>query len=158
MGCRSRNWVSHPLSHRLPPSRSNQLAEETQRNREEIEHTLTNCPLTSFAFPKGRFSWLAKRQLSGKFNALRTTAPGLNYKNADANMLNANPLYDSKMNFQAVERLLQRANNENAWLIFYTHDVQDEPSRFGCRPQLLDFTLKIANQLKMDIRPMRDFT
>lgn len=135
-----------------------ELANETQRNKEEVLNALKDCSLSTFAFPKGRFSLRAKKQLSDKFTALRSTAPGLNNRYADANMLKAYPLYDSKMNFQEIENLLQRACAENAWLILYTHDVQSQPSQFGCSPSVLDFTLKRANEFKMDIRSMKDFS
>ena len=34
-------------------------------------------------------------------------------------------------------RLIKEAAASNAWLIFYTHDVDKQSSKYGCTPGLL---------------------
>ena len=43
-----------------------------------------------------------------------------------------------------IERAFDEAQTANGWLIFYTHDVADEPSPYGCTPALLRHALEAA--------------
>ena len=45
-----------------------------------------------------------------------------------------------------VEKLILDNERQKSWLIFYSHDVQDTPSRFGCTPALLEFEVPCALQ------------
>jgi hypothetical protein len=42
-----------------------------------------------------------------------------------------------------VARLIEAAAS-NAWLIFYTHDVDERPRKYGCTPGLFEAALEIA--------------
>jgi hypothetical protein len=33
---------------------------------------------------------------------------------------------------------------KNSWLIFYTHDVRPQPSRYGCTPELFQAVVALA--------------
>jgi hypothetical protein len=45
-----------------------------------------------------------------------------------------------------VRSLILDNERQKSWLIFYSHDVQDTPSRFGCTPELLEFAVSCALQ------------
>jgi peptidoglycan/xylan/chitin deacetylase (PgdA/CDA1 family) len=42
------------------------------------------------------------------------------------------------------QRWLQRALHERAWLILYTHDVQGDPSPYGCTAAALERLVEAA--------------
>src|ERR1700731_4517392 len=44
----------------------------------------------------------------------------------------------------------------NAWLIFYTHDVDEQPRKHGCTPGLFEAALETALAEHCDILPVRN--
>jgi len=49
-------------------------------------------------------------------------------------------------------RWIDRAVDENAWLILFTHDVRENPSLWGCTPAALDRLAAHARAAGCDIR------
>jgi hypothetical protein len=44
----------------------------------------------------------------------------------------------------------------NGWLILFTHDVSENPSRFGSTPGMLDWALERVAKARIDVLPMRE--
>jgi len=59
-------------------------------------------------------------------------------------------------NPQAVAALIKRSAKPRSWLIFFAHDVADDPSSYGCTPALFESALKSANDAGCRVLPMRD--
>jgi hypothetical protein len=64
----------------------------------------------------------------------------------DLNLLRANSLYGDESRSDQVRDLILENCRRKSWLIFYTHDVQPAPSRFGCTPGILEFAVSFASQ------------
>jgi hypothetical protein len=79
---------------------------------------------------------------------------GLNGRVADLNLLRANSLYGDMSQFAEAERLLLENERLNQWLIFYTHDVQENPSPHGCTPQLLEAVVALAAKGQATVLPI----
>jgi hypothetical protein len=69
---------------------------------------------------------------------------GINAPDLDLNLLRANSLYGDVDQLTHVEKLISENKAKRGWLIFYTHDVRDNPSRYGCTPALLVSALSAA--------------
>jgi hypothetical protein len=82
--------------------------------------------------------------------------PGINSGTVDLQFLRATPLIDSRIGRDAIERAFEEAQTNNGWLIFYTHDVADEPSPYGCSPALLTYALEVASRRKIPVRNMAE--
>jgi len=91
-------------------------------------------PLVSFAYPFGRVTPRSARVLGERFMTCRGNRPGLNGRETDAANLRANVLYGGRFDTNAIGRLIEAAVSTNSWLVFYTHDIQDNPSPYGCTP------------------------
>ena len=61
--------------------------------------------------------------------------PGVNSGTVDLQFLRAMPLIDHRIGRDEIERAFDQAQTYNGWLIFYTHDVADRPSVYGCSPE-----------------------
>ena len=48
-------------------------------------------------------------------------------------------------------RWLLAAARRKAWLILYTHDVAEQPSKWGCAPAVLQRLICLARRLELDI-------
>jgi hypothetical protein len=40
--------------------------------------------------------------------------------------------------------MIDEAVTKAAWLIFYTHDVSDAPTQYGCTPKLFEYAVQTA--------------
>jgi peptidoglycan/xylan/chitin deacetylase (PgdA/CDA1 family) len=87
----------------------------------------------SFALPFGAHDPGSLSVLSGQFDTVRTVEPGVNKGLTDLNALRAYRLYHST-DFEAIRRLIEDFTVTGGWLIFYTHDISEDPSPYGCTP------------------------
>jgi peptidoglycan/xylan/chitin deacetylase (PgdA/CDA1 family) len=87
----------------------------------------------NFAYPFGHVTLRAKGTVGSSVTTCRGILPGINYNSIDLNLLKANRLYSHLLDFETIDRLLDTNDRLGGWLIFYTHDVSDTPSRYGCK-------------------------
>jgi peptidoglycan/xylan/chitin deacetylase (PgdA/CDA1 family) len=110
--------------------------------------------LLSFSYPFGQISPLRKLILQHRFVSCRGIRPGVNCGVADLGLLRATPLYtDSLTNIHAQ---LEKASSKNGWLVFYTHDVDENPSPFGCTPALFETAVQLTASAGFDVMTVRD--
>ncbi len=53
-------------------------------------------------------------------------------------------LYSGGRDLDEVSDLIRRNREEGGWLIFYTHDVGERPSRYGCTPRHFETVVEAA--------------
>jgi hypothetical protein len=68
----------------------------------------------------------------------------MNSGNVDLGALRAWPLEDASMDRGKILDLVVNAARTRGWLIFFSHDVSDRPSRFGASCDLLAFAAASA--------------
>lgn len=117
---------------------------DISKNAESFSDFFPDYNLVNFSFPFGELTASHKARLAPIFRSLRGIRPGLNAPRADLNLLLANNLYNSRMDMAGVSHLIEEAQRLGGWLIFYTHDVTDTPSRYGCTPDLLSEAVGLA--------------
>ncbi len=104
----------------------------------------------TFAYPYGDVSPAAKQVLAPRYFLLRALHHGLIEPGADLNQAPAVGIEGD--DGQAVAaRWIQRALDRCAWLILYTHDVQESPSAWGCTPEVLEGLIDMAIRGGADI-------
>lgn len=108
---------------------------EAVRNAEQFEAWGLPYPAT-FAYPYGDVAAGPKAVLAGRFGLLRALHPGLVETGCDLNQAPAVGI-EGPQGEAAARRWLDRARERKAWLILYTHDVQDNPTQWGCTPAAL---------------------
>lgn len=117
---------------------------EVERNRAGLAEIVPSLRLENFAFPYGTGSMASKRALAGRFRSSRGIVPGINVGEVDLQLLKAYPLVDALLSRDVIDRVFDVALARTGWVIFYTHDVSDWPSPFGCRPELLAYAIEAA--------------
>ena len=110
-----------------------ELMADVARNIAEVKG-IAGAPVTSFAYPYGVLALRSKLALASRFAGLRGIQPGINAGRIDLAHLLAQELYDASSNIDDVSALLDEVERLRGWLIFYTHDVRDNPSSIGCSP------------------------
>jgi peptidoglycan/xylan/chitin deacetylase (PgdA/CDA1 family) len=122
-----------------------QAADEIARNSEAFaEWGLPEA--VSFAYPFGEVSASAKRILHRRFRSARGVQYGLIERGCDLNQLPAVGI-EGPGGEGTARRWLEKARTANAWLILYSHDVVDDHSAFGCKPDVLE---RIIDQALLD--------
>ena len=86
-----------------------------------------------FAYPYGHVSPSLKQALRKQFETLRGVMTSAN-TSQDANLLSAVRVYSGDR-FEAALEKIEVAKTKPQWLNFFTHDVRENPSDFGCTPQ-----------------------
>jgi peptidoglycan/xylan/chitin deacetylase (PgdA/CDA1 family) len=126
-------------------------AAEIARGHEALHELVGDRASTHFAFPFGAVSPAVKKAAARQCRSCRGTIGGSNGPVADLNLLRANRLYSDSVAFPEIRTLIASAARPGRWLIFYTHDVRDRPSPYGCTPRYFEDTARCAVEAGMRI-------
>jgi peptidoglycan/xylan/chitin deacetylase (PgdA/CDA1 family) len=137
--------AGHTFSHIASSSVSLfSFQQDVMKGQEAIREVTGSTPSANFAYPYGDVTLAAKKALGVQMTSCRGIYGGINGPNLDVSLLRANSLYGDVDGLAFVERLIAENQKQKGWLIFYTHDVRETPSRYGCTPALLELTLSAA--------------
>ena len=148
----------HTHSHldcRYAPTAS--IETDVGENSRAIARLIDDLAPTNFAYPYGAVSIAAKCALAGRFASCRGTGEGINHGAVDLADLRVVTLYDRLFDAEALCRRIDEARATNGWAIFYTHDVADRSSEYGCKPEQLDAVVGYAAQ-HLRVLPVREVT
>ncbi|MGA7755552.1 MAG: polysaccharide deacetylase family protein [Candidatus Sulfotelmatobacter sp.] len=149
--------ASHTFSHVSCRSVTRSMfVHEVEKGRQAIEELTGRADSGNFAFPFGDVTLDAKRSLGGQLASCRGIWQGTNGPEVDLNLLRANSLYGGSDQTLKVQKLILENEQQKGWLIFYSHDVRETPSRFGCTPALLEFATSFALQRSARILTVAD--
>ena len=113
-------------------------------NRRLLATVLPGGSFRTFSYPISPPRPLTKRRVAAQFECARGGGQTFNAGAADLNYLRAYFLEKARDNHEAVTDLIEDNRSASGWLIFATHDVCDDPTPFGCRP---DFFSTSSNAL-----------
>lgn len=88
--------------------------------------------LPAFAFPYGEASPASKRELATLFETLRGVRPGINRRGDDRNLLKAVGIDGGATGLSRAREFVDEGIKRPGWLIFYAHDIQASPTKWGC--------------------------
>jgi peptidoglycan/xylan/chitin deacetylase (PgdA/CDA1 family) len=109
----------------------------------EIEQ-LTGRRARNFCYPYGHVTLGTKKHLESLVSSSRSVLPGINGPEIDLNLLLAHRLYGDSSEAPQVKQLIEQNVAQKGWLIFCTHDVQSDPSAYGCTPELFEYAVSAA--------------
>ncbi len=112
-------------------------------------------PLANFSYPFGRVSQPANRAVRPHFSSCRGIQPGINDGVPDYSELCANKIYHRLFDEGQMRALIDRNRAVGGWLIFYTHDVGEIPSAYGCTERELNVVVRYATS-RSAVLPVRD--
>jgi peptidoglycan/xylan/chitin deacetylase (PgdA/CDA1 family) len=122
------------------------MEEECRRNLDTMRELCPGIEMTNFCYPFGCVSLLRKLQLQKRFNTCRGIFEGVNAGMIDLGLLKVIELYDRTLTRDKLRYVLRRARDRNGWVIFYVHDVAQQPTHMGCTPSLLRSTIKAVQE------------
>jgi peptidoglycan/xylan/chitin deacetylase (PgdA/CDA1 family) len=140
IGCHT---YSHPAVRRMS---LDELGVELELNQSVLRKIDSDIVVRNFAYPYGDMSVRTKRYLEARFDSCRSGHPGINVGVADLGALNAWPLDNASIDRTRIVELIDETVHARGWLIFYSHDVAERPSRFGVAPDLLEWAVGTAKR------------
>lgn len=135
----------------------NDIESSILRNQEELNTILPKYRFKSFAYPLSEPNLSIKRWLNGRFLCCRSGGQNFNSKRMDLNLVKAYFLdYRNKNKLNLIEELIKNNFISNGWLVFATHDVDDNPSRFGVSTELFKLVVDLAVKSGSVILPVSE--
>ena len=119
------------------------LSADLDRNADRLAE-LSGVRPKNFAYPYGFICHGQKLRLQSRFATCRGIYPGINEGRIDLGLLKAAPLYHAANVYEQALGWIAANVNTAGWLIFFTHDVRDEPTLFGSTPELLRRCVRAA--------------
>jgi peptidoglycan/xylan/chitin deacetylase (PgdA/CDA1 family) len=129
---------------------------DVRRNARALSAMGHEEELTSFAYPYGEATPRAKRALSNWFEAQRGVQAGVNRGVGDLNLLKAVGLDGGEAGRNRAVEAAESLVEAPGWLIFYGHDIQDDPGRWGCTEEHYEAVLQAAERSGAKVLTMRD--
>jgi len=129
---------------------------DSRRNVEALNAVLDGVPIEHFSYPFGEVNFREKRLLSSCFKTMRSSRPGMNAGWSDLNLLKATPIYNPRFDPDTIRKLIERAVSKKAWLVFYTHGVEETPDDYGCTPDQLEWVVKQCKESEATLLPISE--
>lgn len=107
---------------------------DIQRNQEILNKLLPGIQFKNFSYPFGSQTRPIKKFASTNFRSARGIDEGINTQKTDLCNLKTVKLYEGKYPLEYIFEKISDAEKNNGWLIFYTHDVEDKYTDWGCSP------------------------
>ena len=126
----------HTFSHRPPATLGLFYGDDLKRNDIFLDGVDPRVR-RNFAFPYGLTSPNGQREVDRRYRSARGVMPGINRGPTDLGYLHSVEIRpDDDTN--ELQSWIDGALTPPGWVIYFTHDVQDEPTQWGCRPAVLE--------------------
>jgi peptidoglycan/xylan/chitin deacetylase (PgdA/CDA1 family) len=147
---------AHSFGHDIAPQVTTRaLIADAERNAAFLAEHLAGERAASYAYPYGEASPRTKALMAERFATARGIAKGVNAGTIDLAELKAIPLEARRWRPDEIDAAIARAKASTGWIVFFTHDVSDEPSPFGATPQMLEWVLERLAAEAIEILPVK---
>jgi len=124
-------------------------------NEAAVAECVPGLTLPIFAYPLDGPVLSVKKAVSKHFVGCRWGGQSFNAGVADLNLLKAYFLDErTRHDLDAVRAIIQQNADARGWLIFATHDVNPNPSPYGCAPDFFDAVVRLSLESGARVVPM----
>ncbi len=149
--------ASHTFTHKAVYELANRAIESDEDDNQAFFRThLEGYAATGFAYPYGEVSPRTKLLYGKLYPACRGIRKGVNGRWFDAAQLKAVGIERTSWSRQRIEEMVNEAVARNAWVIFFTHDVTENPAPYGATPEMLEHAIVTLKAAGIEIMPVRD--
>lgn len=147
---------AHSYAHtRAPGVGSDNLLSDMERNAAFLSGVEGLTGVCSYAYPYGAVSPRTKALFAHRFASARGISRGVNAGWLDLAELKAVPLEHCRWVPEEIDSLVEATVRSKGWLILFTHDVAEDPSPFGCTPDMLSYTLDAIAAANIRVLPTK---
>jgi peptidoglycan/xylan/chitin deacetylase (PgdA/CDA1 family) len=131
----------HTFGHINCAESSSEVVREDCLGNQHAAKQIANLHFHSFAYPYGAFNLSSKRVISSLYRSARSIEPGINANKIDLAALKSVALSEST-GLKRLKLWLGELNDSGGWLIFFSHDISQTPSEWGCSIGLFERILE----------------
>lgn len=106
---------------------------------------------TNFAFPYNAGSFRARRELARRYRTARAGGEGINRGPTDRAFLRSVSIGQPEESAAALTRFIDDVVMDPGWLVFYTHDIAENSTPHGCRPETFEALVRHARDAGCEI-------
>lgn len=144
----------HTYSHRDAKSMSlERFKLDIARNQSELAE-LGLPKSETFAYPYGETYPSLKKAMEEKFKGSRGINKKIHTNMVDLNQIGSLPLYTDTID-SAIEAV-KSISQTGGWLTFFTHDVRDNPSDYGCTQDTMRRIIEAVKDTDADVMTIKD--
>lgn len=111
-------------------------------------------PSETFAYPYGETFPSLKKALESQFKGSRGINKKIHTDTVDLNQIGSLPLYSNTID-SAVEAV-KNVSQSGGWLTFFTHDVRENPSDYGCTPDTMRQIIEAVKDTGAEVLTIKD--
>jgi len=146
---------SHTFSHcDAWDTQPDAFEDEVIRNQQALSELVPGASFKTFSYPISVPRARTKKRISKYFSCCRCGGQTFNTGNSDLNYLSAFFLEKSRDNPGIAKNLIDRNRQARGWLIFATHDICKDPTRWGCTPDYFEEIVRYAVKSGARILPV----
>lgn len=123
-------------------------------NRHALRQILPEADFVTMSYPINAPRPDTKRRTGAHFAGCRGGGQCFNVGTVDLNYLRAFFLEQSRDTPTLIWQMINRNREERGWLIFATHDISIEPTRFGCTPEFFEDVASRAKSSGATVLPV----
>lgn len=132
------------------------LAGDLDRNAKYLADAGNSQPAQNFAFPYNAAWPLARRELGRRYRTCRGAGQSVNRGLVDPLMLKAVEICQPEQTARSLTRWIDDVAGNPGWLIFFTHDIAEHPTPYGCKPDTFDLLVRTAVESGCSVLSVRD--
>lgn len=126
------------------------LDREIELNQTYFDSLNSGIMLRNFAFPYNAPTIGSKMRLQRHFDTCRGGVAGVNAGRIDLGFLRAVELW-TETSDAVIRGWIDEAVRQNGWLIFFSHDINERPARWGVTPKVLEAAVRYAKEQGCDV-------
>ena len=96
---------------------------------------------------------MARYVISRIFKSGRSNYRGINNRKVYLNCLKSVRIYESIAQDEIIA-IIDQAIRSRGWIVFYTHDVDPNPSKEGCSPEHFEAIVRYCSEKKLKVLPV----
>jgi peptidoglycan/xylan/chitin deacetylase (PgdA/CDA1 family) len=126
------------------------------RNQTALAEILPGKLFNNFSYPISHPRPDTKRRTAQHYRSARGGGQTFNHGTTDLNYLKAFFIEQSRDNVNAIKQVIDANTAANGWLIFTTHDVSANPTRFGCTSEVFKQVVEYSAKSGAAILPVNE--
>jgi peptidoglycan/xylan/chitin deacetylase (PgdA/CDA1 family) len=135
----------HTFSHeRVRDYSGRSLARDLDRNAAYLKEAAGAERVKNFAFPYNAAWPMARGELRRRFRTCRAGGEAINRGAVDPMMLKGVAIGQPEEAARSLTCWIDELANEPGWLVFFTHDIAERPTPYGCTPQTFEMLVRYS--------------
>lgn len=127
---------------------------EIEQNLGRLQAMDQHQAISHFAWPYGETTLKNKSNISDLVSTARGILPGINTKGSDLMQLGAFELTPDDWTTERAAKAIEQTARHGGWTIIFTHDVRQNPSPFGTKPEALKRLVNQSKDAGLDVLSM----